>query len=81
MRFIETLFGISPDNGSGATELAIFLVFSALVVVISWLYRSRGFRRKTVEQHDPPFLPLLDRTATWITQGIDVEVGQLNRTE
>ena len=25
MQFIETLFGLSPDNNSGATEVAIFL--------------------------------------------------------
>jgi hypothetical protein len=34
MDFIERLFGISPDGGSGATELILFLAGAAIVFCI-----------------------------------------------
>jgi hypothetical protein len=36
--FIERLFGISPDNGSGAFEILLFL---APIVAIAWIYAKR----------------------------------------
>ena len=36
MDFIERLFGMSPDGGSGATELAMLLGVMLLVAVLSW---------------------------------------------
>ena len=46
MDFIERWFGVSPDNGSGATELLWLLVVVAAVVVTFYL-RRRGLVRKT----------------------------------
>jgi hypothetical protein len=43
MDFIERLFGMSPDGGSGATELVILLGVTLLVVVLSW--RRSAMRR------------------------------------
>ena len=43
MDFIERLFGMSPDGGSGATELVILLGVTLLVVVLSW--RRAALRR------------------------------------
>jgi len=51
MDFIERWFGISPDGGSGLTELSYFLLL--LVVVGILLYRrfagrsTRAHHRKT----------------------------------
>jgi hypothetical protein len=36
MDLIERLFGVSPDGGSGATELAMLLGVMLLVAVLSW---------------------------------------------
>ena len=36
MDFIERLFGMSADGGSGATELVILLGVTLLVGVLSW---------------------------------------------
>src|SRR4029453_8128893 len=36
MDLIERLFGMSPDGGSGATELAILLGVTLLVAFLSW---------------------------------------------
>jgi len=43
MDFIERLFNISPDGGSGATELLFFLVLSLIVIagVAAWRIRRR----------------------------------------
>ncbi len=38
MDFIERVFGISPDNSSGAFEILLFLV---PIVVIAWIYAKR----------------------------------------
>ena len=43
MDFIETLFGLSPDGGSGAFE---FLLFAIPVVGIYFLYRRRSKSRR-----------------------------------
>ena len=39
MDFIERMFGISPDGGSGALE---FLLFAIPIAGIIWLVRSRS---------------------------------------
>lgn len=40
MDFIEQIFGISPDGGSGATEALLF----AIPIVLLVLWRVRGAR-------------------------------------
>ncbi len=43
MDFIERLFGVSPDGGSGAFE---FLLFAIPVVCLSMIYWTRFLRGK-----------------------------------
>lgn len=43
MDFIEQIFGFSPDGGSGAFELLLFLIPIAGLVI---LYRRRGKARQ-----------------------------------
>jgi hypothetical protein len=45
MRVIEALFGLSPDNSSGATELALFLTLAAAAAVFLCLRGIRSFQR------------------------------------
>jgi hypothetical protein len=46
MRFIEALFGLSPDNNSGATEAVIFLaIFAGVMAIGQAARRARGRRR------------------------------------
>jgi hypothetical protein len=43
MDFIERLFGIAPDGGSGALEMALFLI--PLATLLLWWYaRQRSTR-------------------------------------
>jgi len=43
MDFIERIFGIAPDGGSGALELMLFLIpIVILVAVWAWRARSTG---------------------------------------
>jgi hypothetical protein len=44
MNFIETIFGISPDGGSGAFELLLFAIPVVAILAI-WTWR-KGSRRK-----------------------------------
>jgi preprotein translocase subunit YajC len=44
MDFIERLFGLSPDNGDGSTEILWLVVLA--VVIVSFVY-FRIQRRKT----------------------------------
>jgi hypothetical protein len=44
MDFIERIFGVAPDGGSGALEMALFLVPVATVALAAFL-RSRWARR------------------------------------
>ena len=44
MDFIERIFGVAPDGGSGALELALFLVPVVIVALAAFL-RSRRARR------------------------------------
>ena len=43
MDFVEQIFGISPDGGSGALELLLFLIPA---VGIYFLYRMRSRNNK-----------------------------------
>ena len=36
MDFIERLFGISPDGGSGLTEFGVLLAIAAVLLVVKW---------------------------------------------
>ena len=41
MDLIERLFGMTPDGGSGATELVILLGVTLLVAFLSWRRSAR----------------------------------------
>lgn len=43
MDFIERLFGLSPDNGDGSTEIMWLVALAILIAAAVW-YR---FRRRT----------------------------------
>lgn len=46
MDFIERLFGLSPDNGDGSTELLWCVAIAAvLVAVFYWRHRRRKARQ------------------------------------
>jgi hypothetical protein len=56
MDFIERLFGVSPDNGDGSTELMWFIAFVAVALVVTrlwWLRRSVA-RRSGARAPLPP---------------------------
>jgi hypothetical protein len=40
MDFIERIFGIAPDGGSGALELLLFVIPIIGIIAIAW-YRKR----------------------------------------
>jgi hypothetical protein len=42
MDFIERLFNISPDGGSGATELLFFVAGLIAAAVAVWRFRPRS---------------------------------------
>lgn len=43
MDWIEQLFGVSPDGGSGALELLYYAVFAfAIVALVRWRVRRRN---------------------------------------
>jgi hypothetical protein len=60
MDFIERLFGVSPDNGDGSTELMWFIAFVAVALVLTrrWWLRRAVARRSGVR---PPLPPREDR--------------------
>jgi hypothetical protein len=45
MDFIERLFGISPDGGSGSLEALYLVAILAVVGMIAWRKVSRGSKR------------------------------------
>ena len=44
MDFIERIFGVSPDGGSGLFEALLFLVPLAVITVL-WVKRAMAARR------------------------------------
>jgi hypothetical protein len=46
MDFIERIFGFSPDGGSGAFEVLLFVV---PIVALAWIYVKR--HRETNAEH------------------------------
>jgi hypothetical protein len=56
MDFIERIFGISPDNGDGSTELMWFIAFVAVALVITrmWWLRRATARRSGARAPLPP---------------------------
>jgi MYXO-CTERM domain-containing protein len=42
MDFIERIFGVSPDGGSGSTEAMILLAITAVLVIAVRRRRSTG---------------------------------------
>jgi hypothetical protein len=44
MDFIERIFGIAPDGGSGALELMLFLI-PIVILAAAWAWRMRSTRR------------------------------------
>ena len=49
MDFIERIFGFSPDGGSGAFEVLLFLVPIAGIAIL-YLRRRRAARREIVSK-------------------------------
>ena len=43
MDFIERLFGIAPDGGSGTLEMTLFLIPLAVLLLL-WYVRQRQMR-------------------------------------
>jgi hypothetical protein len=54
--WIEAVFGIDPDHGSGAVEWLIVMALSAVAVLLGWTARLewRGSLRVAVAAPDPP---------------------------
>jgi len=49
MDFIERLFGLSPDNGDGSTELMYIVAFVAIALAVAWFYSKRATRHPNGE--------------------------------
>jgi len=62
MDFIEKLFGLSPDNGDGSTEV-MWLVALALAIAVFFYVRHRRKARGA------RLLPPLTRTAAALNSG------------
>jgi hypothetical protein len=50
MDFIERLFGLSPDNGDGSTEI-LWLVVLAIVIAAFVYWRRRRAGRAAIFRH------------------------------
>ncbi len=48
MDFIERLFGVSPDNGNGSTEILWLVALAAILVVGILVLRRRRLSRITI---------------------------------
>jgi len=44
--FIERVFGVSPDNGDGSTELMFFIAFVAIALLVTRLWLRRTVARR-----------------------------------
>jgi hypothetical protein len=47
MDFIEKLFGLSPDNGDGSTEVVWLVVIAIVVAAVVYWRRRRAGRAAT----------------------------------
>jgi len=47
MDFIERIFGLSPDHGSGVSEIAVLLALAASLSLAVGLWRRRRARAAT----------------------------------
>jgi hypothetical protein len=56
MHFIESLFGIAPDAGSGSLELSLIFVVAAVGISVLWL---KARRRSVVLSHKRLILSLI----------------------
>ena len=45
MDFIEQLFGLSPDNGDGSTEILWLVVLAITIAAFVYFRRQRRMRR------------------------------------
>jgi hypothetical protein len=45
MDFIEKLFGISPDNGSGVFEIGLLFLVSATISALAMRRKNKASRR------------------------------------
>ncbi len=45
MDFIEQLFGLSPDNGDGSTEILWLVVLAIAIAAFVYFRRQRRMRR------------------------------------
>jgi hypothetical protein len=54
MNWIERIFGVSPDAGSGAAELAVgFIVGLVVVGVLAWRGTRRAARKRRAAAPHP----------------------------
>lgn len=51
MNFIENIFGLYPDGGSGALELLLFLIPIAGITAIRFWQRRKAARRSGLTSH------------------------------
>ena len=52
MDFIEKLFGLSPDNGDGSTELLWCVAIAAALVAAFWFHQRRRRARQVFRRRD-----------------------------
>lgn len=50
MDFIESIFGIAPDGGSGLFEILLFLLPIAGIVVLRARYKRKDSRRNEMSE-------------------------------
>ena len=51
MDFIERIFGIAPDNGSGLLEILLFLIpIAGILLIREWRRRSLRIRKRIKDQ-------------------------------
>ena len=54
MDFIERIFGISPDGGSGAFEVLLFLIpIAGIIVIRLWRKRNATVSSTPPSRRDP----------------------------
>ena len=65
MDFIEQLFGLSPDNGDGSTEI-LWLVVLAVVIAAFVYFRIQRRRARSLASRGSIFRPFFP-TRCWTT--------------